>query len=62
MKSGSGETGSKLMFFNNTYTYVMIMNILSIVNTKQCLLNYRTHPSYLLQQKYNPIKASYVST
>ena len=32
---GSGETGSKLMLFN---AYV----IFSIVNTKQCLLSYRT--------------------
>ena len=38
MKSGSGETGSKLMLFN---AYVMKVNILSIVNTNQCLLSYR---------------------
>ena len=41
--------------------YVMIVNILSIVNTKQCLLSYRALLSwiYLSQHKDNPIKASY---
>ena len=37
MKSGSGETGSKSMLFN---AHVIVMNILSVVNTKQCLLSY----------------------
>ena len=58
MKSGSGETDSKLMLFN---AYVMIVNILSIVSTKQCLLSYRALLSwiYLSQHKDNPIKTSY---
>ena len=40
-------------------SFVVIMNILSVVNTKQCLLSY-FYPSYLSQHKDNPIKASYV--